>query len=115
MTEVHQRLRRRKGGDPPADHIEPLDLADPEEVRRWLDKLESDIWDAIAAGDDATRPPGERDLGRRMAREHILEARRSLRLSSRRRGGPCRRSLSPQCGTMWAAMTSARKICATLK
>ena len=92
MTEVHQRPRGRKGGDPSAVHVEPVDLADPEEARRWLDKLESDIYDAIAAGDDATRPPGQRDLGRRMAREHILEAHRSLRLliEAARRGLPAK-------------------------
>jgi hypothetical protein len=83
MTEVHQRSKRRKGGDPsPVESggVEPLDLADPEEVRRWLDKLDGDVRDIVAAGDDATRPLGQRDLGRRTAREQILESGRSLHL-----------------------------------
>jgi hypothetical protein len=137
MAEVHQRLKRRKGGDPSLvirrldafidaadallnawdpvlegggyprclpsfdefiDHlrewresaseldgvkrsgVEPVDLAKPEELRRWLLKLDANICDAIAAGDDATRPPGQRDLGRMMARQRILESRHSLRV-----------------------------------
>jgi hypothetical protein len=120
MTEVHQRHERRKGADPSlviarleafvdaasallrewraaADEpgsveggVEPLDLADPEDVRRWLDKLDGDVRDAIAAGEDATRPPGQRDLGRRTAREQILESGRSLQMlvKAARRGLP---------------------------
>src|SRR5215468_4264037 len=70
----------------------PLDLTDSSAVRAWLTDLHKNIKDAIAAGDDATRPPGERDLGRRTAREHILEAHRSLRLliEAARRGLPAK-------------------------
>src|SRR5262245_23039411 len=48
--------------------VTPLDFSDAAALRDWLRKLRSDIDDALAAGDDATRPPGERSLGRAMAR-----------------------------------------------
>lgn len=136
MTEVHQRLRGRKAGDPSLvirrldafvaaaeglleawdpvldagayprrlpsfdefvaelqewrdsakemdtvkkSNVAPLDFADAKALRIWLDHLHSDIHDAIAAGDDATRPPSQRDLGRTTARAHILESRHTLR------------------------------------
>ena len=44
----------------------------------WRSALRAHVDDAIAAGLDATAPPGERDLGRRMARLHIVEARRAI-------------------------------------
>jgi hypothetical protein len=44
----------------------------------WLSALRAHIDDGMAAGLDATAPPGERDLGRRMARQHIVEARRAI-------------------------------------
>jgi hypothetical protein len=60
------------------DALEPLDLADAAQVRTWLTHLEEQIDDAVAAGEDATRPSGLRELGRCMARRKMLEARESL-------------------------------------
>jgi hypothetical protein len=69
MSEVHQAPRRGKVTAPPPDA--PPDV--------WLRALRDDIEDLYAAAEDATRPPGQRDLGRRLAREHIREAARALR------------------------------------
>ena len=60
------------------DALEPLDLADTAKVRTWLTHLEEQIDDAVASGEDATRPIGLRELGRGMARRKMLEARESL-------------------------------------
>lgn len=58
--------------------VTPLKLTDPAAVRAWLTQLRTEIDDAIGAGEDATRPPGKRTLGRAMARSTLLEARRAL-------------------------------------
>jgi hypothetical protein len=87
MAGVHRRPRGRKDGDPPAAGrrreekrgVEPLDFGDTEAVRRWLDAVGHAVEDALAAGEDATRPPGKRALGRAMAREHVVEAGEQLR------------------------------------
>lgn len=55
-----------------------LDLGDREAVRAWLAELRTQIDDAVGAGEDATRPPGRRELGRPTARSAILEARRAI-------------------------------------
>jgi hypothetical protein len=44
----------------------------------WLAALRAHVADVIAAGLDATAPPGKRDLGRRMARRHIVEAKHAI-------------------------------------
>jgi hypothetical protein len=56
-------------GAPPA-----LDFGDLEALDRWLLDMTIHIRDATGAGEDATRPPGERDLGRRAARRIIVDA-----------------------------------------
>jgi hypothetical protein len=68
--------------------VEPLDVADPKAVAAWLDSVAVTIEDAISAGEDATRPLRRRMLGPVIARSHIGEARRSLRvlIESARRG-----------------------------
>jgi hypothetical protein len=68
-------------GEPDDDDfsIRPLNLADVVQVRAWLDRVETHITDATAAGEDATRPLARRDLGRRTARRELLEARQSLK------------------------------------
>lgn len=64
MAEVHQAPAGGKGGDPPAPaKVNMLSFADPEAVRVWLAHLRAQIEDAVAAGEDATRPPGQRRLG----------------------------------------------------
>ncbi len=147
MAEVHQRRRRRKGGDPSlvvrrleafiaaaealheawdplldcggcpryllafADfledlrdwmectkeardvalsEVEPLDFTDAKEIEQWLDAVDCAAKDAVAAGDDATRSPGRRLLGRATARAHVAEARHKLRslVEAARRGAP---------------------------
>jgi len=74
MDEVHQPPAGGKGGDAPPT----LDLTDKAAVRAWLAELRTQIEDAVAAGEDATRPPGRRALGRPTARRAILEAKRSI-------------------------------------
>jgi len=58
--------------------IPPLDITNPEAFRTWLMELRTEIDDAVGAGEDATRPIGQRRLGRAMARSTLLEARRAL-------------------------------------
>jgi hypothetical protein len=52
----------------------PLDLGNPPVARAWLLSLREALRDATSAGEDQTRPPGRRRLGRAMARETITEA-----------------------------------------
>jgi hypothetical protein len=63
---------------PAASEIPPLDLGDHDAVRGWLTELRAQINDIAAAGEDATRPPGQRELGRATARNAILEARDAI-------------------------------------
>ena len=58
--------------------IPPLAFTDPEAVRAWLEQLRTEVDDAIGAGEDATRPVGQRRLGRATARSTLLEARRAV-------------------------------------
>jgi hypothetical protein len=79
MPEVHQAAAGGKGGEPPAvGEMHALDLGDPEAMSAWLARLRAQIDDVIAAGEDATRPPGQRRLGRAAARQAMTEARRAL-------------------------------------
>ena len=68
MPAVHQAPRRGKGTAP--SRAAPAD---------WLHALRDAIEDLYAAAEDATRSPAQRDLGRRLAREHIRDAGRALR------------------------------------
>jgi hypothetical protein len=54
---------------------EPLNFADPTAVRAWITDMRNQIEDATSAGEDATRPLGQRRLGRMMARRMVVEAR----------------------------------------
>jgi hypothetical protein len=56
----------------------PLDLADPAMVRAWLAALRTQVADALAAGEDATRRPSRRRLGRQTARRTLQEASRAV-------------------------------------
>jgi hypothetical protein len=60
------------GASPPPPP--PLDLGNPPVARAWLLSLRETLRDATSAGEDQTRPPGRRRLGRAMARETITEA-----------------------------------------
>lgn len=55
-----------------------VDLSDGAMVRRWAVELREQVDDAIAAGLDATAPPGRRRLGRALAREQIAGAAGSI-------------------------------------
>jgi len=59
--------------------IPQVDLADPTARAEWLAAARSQADDLIAAADDATAPPGARELGRRGARRIIGEASGALR------------------------------------
>jgi hypothetical protein len=59
--------------------LEALDLRDPKAILDWIRNLEAAVEDAIAAGEDATRPLRKRVLGAVTARTHIREARLSFR------------------------------------
>jgi hypothetical protein len=62
------------GASPPPPPPPPLDLGDPIAARTWLLALRETVRDATSAGEDQTRPPGRRRLGRATAREAIAEA-----------------------------------------
>ena len=62
----------------PAPAPPTLDWADPTAVEAWARDLCVHVQDAVGAGEDATRPPGGRELGRRAARRLILEAEKNL-------------------------------------
>src|SRR5262245_42603513 len=62
------------GANPPA-HV---DLTDPAARAAWLAAMRESTLDALAAGEDQTRPPGARDLGRREARRILTDAGRSI-------------------------------------
>ena len=51
-----------------------IDFHNALEVRALLRDLQNKIADMAAAAEDATRPLGERELGRRAARRIVLEA-----------------------------------------
>ncbi len=70
MPDVHQAPGGGKGADPST-------VPPPEAGFRVV--LRDDIEDLYAAAEDATRPPSQRDLGRRLAREHIRASGRGLR------------------------------------
>jgi hypothetical protein len=63
----------RSSKSPPA-----LDWGDAAAVRAWARDVYVQARDAIAAGEDATAPPGARELGRAAARRIIQEARAGL-------------------------------------
>jgi hypothetical protein len=52
----------------------PPPLGDAAGQLRWLRALRESVLDLAAAAEDQTRPPGQRDLGRRLARKQIQEA-----------------------------------------
>jgi hypothetical protein len=60
------------------DVCDPVDFSEPDQVRLWLKALRVQVEDAVSAGDDATRPPGKRGLGRLAARRIALESRHAL-------------------------------------
>jgi hypothetical protein len=64
----------QRGTSPPPPLPPPLDLGNPPVARAWLLSLRETLRDATSAGEDQTRPPGRRRLGRAMARETITEA-----------------------------------------
>ena len=55
-----------------------LDRGDPAAVGSWLRDVHTQARDVAEAGKDATRPPGQRELGRRAARRIITQASRKL-------------------------------------
>ena len=60
------------------EDIEPLNFADPAELRKWLAQVRVQVEDAVCAGEDATRPLGQRGLGRLIARRMVIEAKTAL-------------------------------------
>jgi len=56
----------------------PLVLTDPVVMRAWLEDLRTQVADALAAGEDATRMQSRRHLGRAAARRMLREASRSI-------------------------------------
>lgn len=59
---------------------EKLDWNDPAAVRAWAQDVYVQMKDAIGAAEDATRPLGRRELGRRAARRIITQV--DVKLSS---------------------------------
>jgi hypothetical protein len=60
------------------EDLRPVNFADPVEARRWLKDMRNQVDDAVAAGEDATRPLSKRGLSRLMARRMVLESRHAL-------------------------------------
>jgi hypothetical protein len=56
-----------------------IDLHNPLEVRAFVRDLQTKIADLAAAAEDATRPIGERELGRRAARRIVLDSNHAIR------------------------------------
>jgi hypothetical protein len=46
------------------EDIPPVNFGDRTEVRAWLKQVQTQVADAVTAGEDATRPIGQRSLGR---------------------------------------------------
>lgn len=69
----------------------------PEEVLAWLALVRDHILDAVAAGDDATRPISKRVLSRAEARRKIYRAEKDLvrLLAAAKRGVPSAEILEP--------------------
>ena len=69
-----------KGGQEIAEDedIRPVNFADQTDIRSWLKNLRAQVEDGMSAGEDATRPLGQRALGRLSARRTVLEARKAL-------------------------------------
>jgi hypothetical protein len=59
--------------------VSRLDFTDGPAVAAWLADLGAQVADLYAAAEDATRPPGARELGRRGARRAVTEAGEKLR------------------------------------
>lgn len=55
-----------------------LDWNDAPAARAWARDVYVQVRDALGAGEDATRPPGRRELGRRAARRILREVERKL-------------------------------------
>jgi len=65
----------RRVSAPPDSSIPPaLDWGDAAAVNAWARDVYTQARDAIDAGEDATRPPGKRELGRAAARRILREA-----------------------------------------
>lgn len=56
----------------------PLPWNDPDEARAWLGDLREQILDALAAGEDATRPLRRRVLSRAEARRKLTAAEQAI-------------------------------------
>jgi len=70
--------------------VEALDFSDAKVVAQWLAVVDCAWQDAVGAGDDATRAPGARVLGRATARGQVLGARQQLMclMKAARMGAP---------------------------
>jgi hypothetical protein len=62
------------GSSLPPSSPPPIDWGSPPAVRAWLLSLRETFRDAASAGEDQTRPPARRRLGRATARETLTEA-----------------------------------------
>lgn len=64
--------------DPATPTPPPLDWTDRAAVEAWARTLCMHVYNALHAGEDATRPPGKREFGRRAARRAIRQAEKSV-------------------------------------
>ena len=76
LSDWQDEVEDRPYSEPPEP--EPLVLADRAMMRAWLKELRTQIADALAAGEDATRRPSYRRLGRKTARRTLEEASRAV-------------------------------------
>jgi hypothetical protein len=82
MSDTNHRPRGGQGSDRSVacEHLDlpPVNFADRAAVRSWLKEVRAQVEDAVAAGEDATRPLGERALGRLTTRRMVIESRHAL-------------------------------------
>jgi hypothetical protein len=79
MSRVSERPSGAKSVDPSIDPpLPPLAFDDASGVRAWLSFLREHILDAIAAGEDAARPPSQRMFSRHEVRRRLANEERVL-------------------------------------
>ena len=81
MADVSEKPDPGKRTDPPSNPPKPtppLRWDDRAQCGRWLGDLREQVFDAIAAGEDATRRPRKRFFSRHQARRRLRSAERAI-------------------------------------
>ena len=80
MSTIPTRPQGVTSTDPPSSSAarEAVRWNEPDDVRLWIDALRSAAHDALAAGEDATRPKRDRVLSRGEARRQLDTAKYAI-------------------------------------